>query len=122
MQINLLVYFPIIGSFDIATSCLSLKGCKVIRITNLKISQILYSTGILIYLLKNIQNSGILSIRGDAELSWSDIRLECPSHSLLPVLDIRALPMFQPHHNFPKEVCLCNSWSLSNIAAIFPPE
>lgn len=39
MQINLLVYFPIIGSFDIATSCLSLKGCKVIRITNLKISR-----------------------------------------------------------------------------------
>ena len=67
--------------------------------------QIIYSTGILIYLLKNLQNSGILSDRGDPEVSWSEIRLACPSHSLLPVLDIRAVPLFQPHHNFPKEGC-----------------
>ena len=38
MQINL-AYFPMKGNFDIATSCLSLKRCKVIGIMNLKIAR-----------------------------------------------------------------------------------
>ena len=109
MQINLLVYFPIKGSFDIATSCLSLKGCKVIRITNLKIARSYTQQAFSFTFLKTNRT---LSDRGDAELSWSEIRLECPSHSLLPVLDIRAVPVFQPHHNFSKEGCAYATHSL----------
>ena len=36
---KLIGIFPIKGNFDIATSCLSLKRCKVNGVTNLKIAR-----------------------------------------------------------------------------------